>query len=211
MASVFLSYAREDVVKAEALAKALERAGHKVWWDRHIYSGSEFSGEIEAALKRADAVMVMWSKASVGSAWVRDEAAEGRDTDRLVPVVLDDSRPPMGFRQFQAMDLSKWSGRGAPPHLKELLAAVARKAAPAEARQEPAPVAAPASTSREWKRFAAPALAVLLLALVVAGVWRFGSGQASAAEKPVLAVCPSPISPQPRTRPSSPRAWRRPY
>ena len=190
MASVFLSYAREDVAKAEALAKALERGGHEVWWDRHIYSGSEFYGEIEAALKRADAVVVMWSKTSVGSAWVRDEAAEGRDTDRLVPVVLDDSRPPMGFRQFQAMDLSKWSGRGAPPHLKELLAAVARKAVPAEAGQEPAPVAAPASTLRDWKRFAAPALAVLLLALVVAGLWRFGSGQASAAEKPVLAVLP---------------------
>ncbi|HEV2079789.1 MAG TPA: TIR domain-containing protein [Allosphingosinicella sp.] len=190
MASVFLSYAREDVAKAEALAKALERAGHKVWWDRHIYSGSEFSGEIEAALKRADAVMVLWSKASVGSAWVRDEAAEGRDSDRLVPVVLDESRPPMGFRQFQAMDLSRWSGRGAPPHFQDLLAAVSRKAAAGEDRQTPASLAAPAAPAKRWKRIAAPALAVLLLALVVAGVWRFGSGEASAAEKPVLAVLP---------------------
>ena len=53
MASIFLSYAREDAAKAKALAKCLERAGHSVWWDRNIYGGSEFSGEIEAALKQA--------------------------------------------------------------------------------------------------------------------------------------------------------------
>jgi TolB-like protein/tetratricopeptide (TPR) repeat protein len=96
----------------------------------------------------------------------------------------------MGFRQFQAMDLSKWSGRGAPPHFQELLASVSRKAPRAEAAQAPAAPAAPGSRGMRWKRIAAPALAVLLLALVLTGAWRFGSGEASAAEKPTLAVLP---------------------
>ena len=33
-------------------------------------------------------MVVLWSDASVESAWVQDEAAEGRDTGRLVPVTL---------------------------------------------------------------------------------------------------------------------------
>ena len=68
MAGIFLSYAREDLAKARTLAKALERAGHSVWWDRQIFGGSEFSDEIEAALKEADAVVVLWSAAAIKSA-----------------------------------------------------------------------------------------------------------------------------------------------
>ena len=110
MADIFLSYSREDRPFAEALTRLVEQGGHNVWWDRDIDSGSEFSGEIEAALERADVVLVAWSRASAKSAWVRDEAAIGRDTGRLVPVVIDGSQPPIGFRQFQALDLTGWPG-----------------------------------------------------------------------------------------------------
>jgi adenylate cyclase len=36
---------------------------------------------------------------------VQDEAAEGRDTGRLVPAILGSVRPPLGFRQFQSVVL----------------------------------------------------------------------------------------------------------
>ena len=49
MASIFLSYARENRSCAEKLAATLESAGHSVWWDRHLDGGEEFSAEIEAA------------------------------------------------------------------------------------------------------------------------------------------------------------------
>ena len=83
---------------------ASRSAGHEVWWDRHIQGGSRFSDEIDRALKDAEAVVVMWSDASVASAWVQDEAAEGRDSGRLVPVALGGCRPPLGFRQFHTID-----------------------------------------------------------------------------------------------------------
>lgn len=123
MASVFLSYAREDLAKAKVIALALETAGHSVWWDRHIKGGAQYSKEIEDALKRADAVVVLWSEHSVNSAWVRDEAAAGRDGGRLVPVRLDDSSPPLGFRQYQSLDLRAWKARGRPP-VHDILAAI---------------------------------------------------------------------------------------
>lgn len=90
MASVFLSYARKDSDRARAIALALEKAGDAVWWDSHIDGGAEYGREIELALQQSDAVVVLWSQASVESAWARDEAAAGRDRGRLVPVRLDD-------------------------------------------------------------------------------------------------------------------------
>ena len=90
MASLFLSYAREDIDRVRPLAKALELDGHTVWWDRHISGGQEFVGAIEAALNSADIVVACWSASAVRSPWVRDEASAGRDNARLLPVALDD-------------------------------------------------------------------------------------------------------------------------
>jgi hypothetical protein len=129
MPSVFLSYDHEDAGWAGAIASAIERAGHSVWWDRHIHSGAEFNTEIEAAVEQADAVVVLWSERSVRSAWVRDEAAEGRDAGKLVPVLVESVKPPMGFRQFQTLDLTGWSGGKKIPRLAELLQAIDKVAA----------------------------------------------------------------------------------
>jgi len=105
MTKVFLSYDRDDQAAARKIAAALEKAGHQVWWDRNIRGGSEFAQEIERALADAGAVVVLWSERSIQSAWVRDEAAAGRDSGRLVPVRIDGCTPPLGFRQYQAVDL----------------------------------------------------------------------------------------------------------
>lgn len=99
MARVFLSYDREHTDQAHPIAAALERAGHSVWWDRHIKGGAQYSKEIEQALKDAGAVVVLWSERSIDSPWVRDEAATGRDSGRLVPVRIDAAEPPLDFRQ----------------------------------------------------------------------------------------------------------------
>ena len=72
-----MSYDHEDAAKAAPIAAVLEKAGHNVWWDRRIDAGAEYNNEIEGAVERADAVLVLWSERSIRSAWVRDEAAEG--------------------------------------------------------------------------------------------------------------------------------------
>ena len=150
MADVFLSYAREDTRPRQGLARMLERAGYSVWWDRDLEGGAEYSLEIDEALKCAEVVVVLWSAHSVGSAWVRDEAASGRDTDRLVPVRLDDAEPPLGFRQYQTIDLSRWKGRdgAAVKTLKRAIAAkVGKSADPMRLPRCPATIP-PASRAR---------------------------------------------------------------
>ncbi|HEX4799663.1 MAG TPA: TIR domain-containing protein [Sphingomicrobium sp.] len=126
MSQVFLSYARDDVDAARQLAEDLGQSGHQVWWDRHLHGGSRFDMEIEEALKNAEAVVVLWSTASLNSAWVKDEAAEARDSERLVPVSVGSAKPPLGFRQFHTIDLGSWDGHGQPEALGELLDAISR-------------------------------------------------------------------------------------
>jgi adenylate cyclase len=140
VARVFLSYARDDAAAAKQLASAIERAGHQVWWDHQIQSGSRFATEIDRELKNADAVVVLWTRTSVESPWVQDEAAEGRDSGRLLPVIMGAEKPPLGFRQFQSIDFGTWDGRADPPALSTLLEGIAQKcngAAPAAPADKP--------------------------------------------------------------------------
>ena len=127
MAKVFLSYSREDAPAAKQLAECIGRAGHKVWWDRDIEGGSRFTAEIDRELKVADAVVVIWTKSSIESPWVQDEAAEGRDSGRLVPIILGTEKPPLGFRQFQSIDFGDWNGEGDPQALDALIRAITQK------------------------------------------------------------------------------------
>ena len=110
-ATLFLSYARADEASARRLANALEQAGYTIWWDALIEGGAAFGRSIAEALDSADAVLVLWSKTSVESDWVKDEAAQGRERHRLIPLSLDGSQPPLGFRQYQVIDISHWHGR----------------------------------------------------------------------------------------------------
>ena len=126
MARVFLSYAREDVETARKLAGVLANAGQSVWWDRHVHGGANFSEEIDRELKSAEAVMVLWTASSISSAWVQDEAAEGRDSGRLVPATLDSIKPPLGFRQLQCIDLSAWHKEGRTEAIDDLLVAISK-------------------------------------------------------------------------------------
>jgi adenylate cyclase len=126
MARLFLSYARDDIETARKLAGVLADAGQTVWWDRHVHGGANFSEEIDRELKNAQVVMVLWSPTSIASAWVQDEAAEGRDSGRLVPATLDSVKPPLGFRQFQCIDLSSWDKQGRTEPIEDLLDAVSK-------------------------------------------------------------------------------------
>jgi TolB-like protein len=152
LADVFLSYARGDRTCAERLANAIGDSGLTVWWDRHIKGGAEFSRDIEHQLDAASKVVVLWSKEAVNSRWVRDEASVAADSGRLVSATIDGTPPPLGFRQFQSIDLRAWAAKGAaiPSELAEAL------------EVETAPHAAPASVPPPRRWIAAGAAALLL-------------------------------------------------
>ena len=115
--TIFLSYAHADAKRAQQLATVLTARGYTIWWDALIEGGAQFAKSIRTALETADAVVVLWSKASIESDWVADEAAQGRDRKRLVPLSLDGSLPPLGFRQYQTIDLASWRGKRNAPQI----------------------------------------------------------------------------------------------
>jgi len=59
--------------------------GWTVWWDRTILPGQVFDEVIRAALESARCLVVLWSEASVGSDWVKEEASRAKERGVLVP------------------------------------------------------------------------------------------------------------------------------
>lgn len=153
MSDIFVSYASADRDRARAIAQALTEHGWSVWWDRTIPPGKQFDEVIEEALDAARCVVVLWSKASVASTWVKTEAAEAMRRKILVPVLIEDVKIPLEFRRLQAADLSHWNGEKAHEELQKFFASIDTNVgqgtlvtAPPEAPQPgppPRPVAQP--------------------------------------------------------------------
>jgi TolB-like protein/Flp pilus assembly protein TadD len=163
---VFLSYGHADRADAARLAAALEASGVDVWWDHLIEGGAAFARRIESALENANAVVVLWSERSVQSDWVLDEAARGRDLRKLVPASIDGTAAPLGFRQYQTIDLRGWRAGRDDDSISRLLRAVS-----AAGRSEvglPIQPPAPPLKDRSRRRLIVGGLAAVPL---LAGTW----------------------------------------
>ena len=110
MSQIFISYSSKDRAKAQKLVRVLENKGWSVWWDKKIPAGKAFDLAISKALNEAQCVVVLWSKNSVKSDWVWEEADEAKQRKILVPIVIDSVKIPFGFRRIQTVDLSRWRG-----------------------------------------------------------------------------------------------------
>lgn len=140
---LFVSYSRTDLPRARPVIDLLEAAGFDVWWDGRLEGGENYLQTTETALETAACVVVLWSATSVASHWVRDEAQRGRERGCLVPLTIDGTMAPLGFRQFQLLDISGWNGSAASTDAQRILVAVrARLAGDGPAPVAPTPAAA---------------------------------------------------------------------
>ena len=124
MSDIFLSYKSEDKPKAQIIATALEQEGHSVWWDRVIPAGRSFDEVIREELESAKCVLVLWSKKSVLSDWVKEEADKGKNRKILIPILVDEVEIPMGFGRIQSVRLVDWQGTLPNPDFDLLLKSV---------------------------------------------------------------------------------------
>jgi len=110
MAEVFISYSRRDLERVRPIVGAIEDAEYSVFWDRDVPPGLTWRQYIGNALEEAKCVIVVWSKNSIESDWVIEEADSARQRRILVPLTIEHVVPPLGFRAIQHEDLSEWQG-----------------------------------------------------------------------------------------------------
>src|SRR5262249_53988443 len=111
MSDIFISYAHEDRPRAQTLAQTLEDGGWSTFWDRTSPAGKTWRETIGRELAGAHCVIVLWSKVSIESEWVQEEADDAKRRRILVPVLIENVQPPIGFRAIQAADLVDWDGK----------------------------------------------------------------------------------------------------
>ena len=121
---IFLSYASADTERAEDIAHILEQKGLSVWWDRNIPPGKTWDQVLGEALRKARCVVVLWTKNSIDSDWVKDEAARGRQRGVLVPALLEDVEIPLGFGRIEAADLRGWGNDTSQPEFVNFVSAI---------------------------------------------------------------------------------------
>jgi hypothetical protein len=103
---VFLSYSRDDKDRLREIFSTLhENTWFRIWWDKNLRAGQSFPEKIDDALRAAKVVIVFWSGTSVRSKWVIDEARRAETMGKLLPVLIDDVDPPLGFGTIETIDL----------------------------------------------------------------------------------------------------------
>jgi TolB-like protein len=165
---IFLSYSREDQATARRFAEGFERAGFSVWWDQALNPGEAFDKVTEKALDEAKAVVVLWSKHSVGSRWVRSEATQANSSDKLVPVMIEPCKRPIMFELTHSVDLSGWNGDSNDKAWQAYVAGVRRFVE----KDAPGVAAAPTSVV-QGRRISVRAMAIAAVAVLAAaaGLW----------------------------------------
>lgn len=110
MVDVFISYSRRDQTKVAMLARAIADEGYEVWWDEELPPHRSYGDVITDKIATANAALVVWSKDSVQSEWVRAEADMARNQSKLIQTSLDDVMPPLPFNQIQNAAIGDWQG-----------------------------------------------------------------------------------------------------
>jgi hypothetical protein len=124
MNEIFISYENGDRPRAKIIAEALEHKGYSVWWDVVIPPGKTFDEVIKEELDCTKCIIVLWSRKSILSNWVKEESSEGVKRNILIPILIDDVEIPIGFKRIQAAQLIDWSGTLPNPEFDLLLKSV---------------------------------------------------------------------------------------
>ncbi len=124
MIDIFVSYSTHDRQRVKQLTDVISKSGFSIWADYQILAGEHWANKIEQQLHNSRCVIVIWSRSSTSSEWVREEAAYARETKKLIPVLIDNIDLPIGFNTLQSISLVNWNGESNHPELQRLLNAI---------------------------------------------------------------------------------------
>lgn len=105
-----LLYAGEDHQFAAWVVERLTRRDFKIWWDKYFLPGGEFSlKHMAEVMSSTGHVVLLWSRASTSSDWVRAELALARSLDKkVIPCLVGDSPPlPVWLQAVASVDFRR--------------------------------------------------------------------------------------------------------
>ncbi len=94
--NTFISHSSKDTSQSVRIEKALEKDGHEVWLDRSdIRLGVLLRAELQSAIRKSRAVVLVWSKPAAASRWVAAEILTAFHLRRfIIPCVVDNTPLP---------------------------------------------------------------------------------------------------------------------
>jgi hypothetical protein len=138
MATLFISYARENSEFADELVTLLSKQGHDVRMDRaSLVAGDNWQKWLTDTITRVDAVVLIWSKHSAKSEWVNREISFSASHEkRILPVRIDDTpiKQNILISELQAID-----GRKGADHIAHEIHRTLSSLEPDEVRMTTAP------------------------------------------------------------------------
>ena len=127
MADIFLAYSRANSKKADKFRDAFEKEGFSVFVDINTPIGERWREHIEKQLNACAVLVVLWSKTSVKSDYVKEEADIAKDRQKLFPVMITKCELPYGFRSYQTLDMTSWRDDSNAPQWKRLIEDIRRR------------------------------------------------------------------------------------
>ncbi|WP_133511100.1 toll/interleukin-1 receptor domain-containing protein [Candidatus Thiosymbion oneisti] len=138
MVDIFISYSQQDYPRVKPLVDALTAEGYRIWWDPEVRAGEHVDQRIEAALKQVWCVIVVWSRDSVISHWVRAEAAWAQNHEKLISIRIDEEIDlPLRFYQIHTPSLAGWEGSRDTAAFQALLADISKIGRPSSSLPDP--------------------------------------------------------------------------
>lgn len=156
MADIFVSYKQINRSSVGRIVASLEALDWSVWWDTRLAAGEHWDAVIEREITAAACVVVVWSKSTLDrekAYWVHLEAHHARERGVLVPVCIENAKPPFAFSLIQARDLSRWVADESSTIPSEFIDDVQRMMSSASCRTlqpQPATDSSPLDAQSEW-------------------------------------------------------------
>jgi len=126
MYDIFVSYSRENKKEVQKIVNFLLEKKFRIWWDPEILPGTKFDEEIQNALASSKCIVVIWSSSSINSRWVKEEADYGQEQDILIPILIEDVKPPIGFGRIQAANLINWTSDKEDSNIETLVKSISK-------------------------------------------------------------------------------------
>ncbi len=109
--AAFLSHAHADIDRVMRLRRWLRNAGIDVWFDQeHMTPSAHISSGLADGIGECRSIIILLTKASIASNWVREEFEVGmiQRTDdpafRIIPIMWEDCEVPLAMRTTSAVD-----------------------------------------------------------------------------------------------------------